>query len=96
MRPSLQRNKFHTLQDVLDRENTDTSLVDKNELTEEESSHTALFSSLLNNSGQFQILIGLKLVEFICTVWSQLSMMYSLEQMSWIVIFLLCVILKLW
>ena len=44
----------------------------KNELTEEESSHTALFSSLLNNSGQFQIFIGLKLKR-----WLNLYVLYD-------------------
>ena len=73
----------------INRRYADKLLVEKNDLTEEESGHAALLSSLLKirekqwsipNFDRNEIEM---MVEFICTAWSRLSMMYSLEQMSW-------------
>ena len=78
------------------RKYVDKLLVDKNELTEKDSKHAALLSSLLKIREQQWSIPNFDrneiemMVEFICTAWSRLSMMYSLQQMSWFFIFLLC------
>ena len=69
--------------------------VEKNDLTEEESSHAAFLSSLLKIREQQWWIPNFDrneiemMVEFICTAWSRLSMMYSLEQMSWFFLYYL-------
>ena len=61
----------------------------KKNLTEEESGHAALLLSLLKIREQQWSIPNFDrneiemMVEFICTAWFRLSMMYSLEQMSW-------------
>ena len=76
----------------MNRKYADKLLVDKNELTEEESSNAALLISLLKirelqwsvpNLNEIEAI-----VEFLCTAWSRLSAMYSLEQLSWIAYFI--------
>ena len=73
----------------MNRRYADKLLVEKNDLTEEESGHAALLSSLLKIREQQWSIPNFDrneiemMVEFICTAWSRFSMTYSLEQMIW-------------
>ena len=73
----------------MNRRYADKLLVKKNDLTEEESGHAALLSSLLKIREQQWSIPNFDrneiemMVEFICTAWSRFSMTYSLEQMIW-------------
>ena len=80
----------------MNRKYADKLLVEKNYLTEEESSHATVFSSLLKIREQWLIPNFDSndietMVEFIRTALSRLGVMYSLEQMSWFSFSLSCV-----
>ena len=73
----------------MNRRYADKLLIEKNDLTEEESGHPALLSSLLKKREQQWSIPNFDrneiemMFEFICTAWSRFSMTYSLEQMIW-------------